>query len=87
MAILKLEICSGTSCHLMGSFDLYRSLDFLPRDYKEYLEIVKVPCLGKCGEGPNIRLGGKTYTHMTPEEIKLVIKREIDKLRGGKDGC
>ncbi|MDK2823366.1 MAG: hypothetical protein PWQ67_270 [Clostridia bacterium] len=79
MRKVKLEICSGTSCHLMGSFDLNQVVNNLKPQYKEHLEISVIPCLGECGEGPNIRFNGILYTQVTPERLKKMIIQSTQK--------
>jgi len=79
LAKLHLEICSGTSCHLMGSFDLYQTVESLRSQYKEHLEVSVVTCLGKCGQGPSIKFNGTVYTQVTPEQLKKMIMQAVDK--------
>jgi len=82
---IKLEICSGTSCHLMGAFDLHQAIEALESKYKQYLEINPITCLGKCGQGPNVRFNGEIYTHVTPDQLKNLIEKKLKK-RGEADG-
>lgn len=79
MTKIELKICSGTSCHLMGSFDLHQAIESIPEQYKENLEVSVISCLGKCGEGPNVSLDGTIYTQVTPEQLKNMVIKALKK--------
>jgi NADH:ubiquinone oxidoreductase subunit E len=53
---IKVTICSGTTCYVMGGAQLMMLEDMLPPDLKERVEIVGSPCLeackGKAGQKP-----------------------------------
>jgi len=82
---IMLEICAGTSCHLMGASDLRQVVEKLKIQYKEYLEIRVVPCLKQCAKGPNIRINGEIYMQITPEQLKKIVKRKIEQ-KGDANG-
>ena len=51
--MLTVELCMGTSCHLMGVQDLVAVLETLPAEQREQIEIKGVTCFKNCGKGPN----------------------------------
>jgi NADH:ubiquinone oxidoreductase subunit E len=57
---VKVEICRGTSCHLLGSQELLAAVKSLPPERQAQLEIVMVDCL-KSFAKPNIGLMAKCY--------------------------
>ena len=77
--MLQLEICSGTSCHLMGCSDLKQVLDELPPAVKNQIQITPVACLGHCAKGPNIKFAEVLYHRVTPQFLKELIVTQIEK--------
>ena len=71
---LTVEICEGTSCHLLGAEDLFEALKRLPRAIQDAVHIQGVKCLKSCGKGPNVRINGLVLTDMTPEQLLRVIE-------------
>jgi NADH:ubiquinone oxidoreductase subunit E len=67
------EICVGTSCHLLGSQDLIEALNRLPQDVRETLDVKGTICLKGCGQGPNVRVDGIVYNAVTPERLFDII--------------
>ena len=49
--MLTVELCMGTSCHLMGVQDLVAVLETLPAEQREQTEIKGVTCFKNCGKG------------------------------------
>ncbi|NMC31801.1 MAG: (2Fe-2S) ferredoxin domain-containing protein [Veillonellaceae bacterium] len=74
MRKVKVEICRGTSCHLLGSQELLAAVKSLPPERQAQLEIVMVDCLKSCRQGPNIRIDGKVLSGLTPEELVLLLQ-------------
>lgn len=68
-AKVKVEICIGTSCHLMGSPLIIEFLENLPESVKVRLNIVYATCLKRCQEGPRLTIGGRSLTRATPEMV------------------
>ena len=45
--MLTVEICMGTSCHLMGSQDLLAVIEALPAEQRQLIEVKGVTCFKK----------------------------------------
>lgn len=75
--MLTVEICMGTSCHLMGTQDLMDVLDALPAEQRKLLEIKGVTCFKKCGKGPNVRINGELLENATPELLLEVLQANL----------
>ena len=73
---MKVEICRGTSCHLMGSQELMEVVKSLPADRQEQIELSIVDCLKSCRQGPNVRIDGKLFSGLTPEELAAMLQEE-----------
>ena len=50
-----LEICAGPNCSRRGQ------LAALAEEYRGRVEVRFVPCMRRCGKGPNLRLDGRLY--------------------------
>lgn len=77
MEKLTVEICVGTSCHLLGAQDLLDAINNLPEAKKARLEVSGVHCLKNCGKGPNVRINGVVLSGVTPERMLQVIDDNI----------
>ncbi len=77
MDIIKIEICVGTSCHLMGSNLILDFLENLPEDVKRRIDISYISCLNKCSKGPLVRVGDLEIENTTPEKINRVLEKQL----------
>ena len=75
--MLTVELCMGTSCHLMGVQDLVTVLESLPDDQRQKIEIKGVTCFKKCGKGPNIRVNGELISNATPDRLLEVLQANL----------
>lgn len=72
---IKLEICCGTACYLLGAQRLMELQDKLPEALKDKVEVEAKACLGLCnsdrlGGAPYVRLNGtEVIAHATVEDI------------------
>ncbi len=63
MKKIKIELCVGTNCYILGGSDLLDLENVLPDAYTEYIEIDGSPCLDFCKqvdnkEVPYVRING-----------------------------
>lgn len=72
--MIYLEICLGTACHLMGSEEIFSSIDTLPDHIKSKITVRGMHCLGACDVGPNVRINGTIYNQMTPDKLAECLK-------------
>ncbi|AZR74158.1 hypothetical protein BBF96_12575 [Anoxybacter fermentans] len=63
------EVCIGTSCHLMGAQDLIRAVQGLPGEKLNSIQLKTVPCLKSCDKSPAVRINGQIFAPITPEEL------------------
>jgi NADH:ubiquinone oxidoreductase subunit E len=75
--MLTVEICMGTSCHLMGAQDLISILESLPASQREQVEIKGVTCFKNCGKGPSVRINGELISNATPDRLLEIIQANI----------
>lgn len=77
VSTLLVEICLGTSCHLMGSQDILDAIESLPPDKRGKIDLRGVTCLKTCRKGPNARINGVVLSEMTPERTLAVIEDNL----------
>ena len=63
---IKVEICCGTACYILGASQLVELAENLPENLKDKVEIEARPCLDLC-ERDN--LGGAPYVRINDTEI------------------
>lgn len=78
MAAMIIEVCVGTSCHLMGSQDLIDALNTLPYDQRDCIEVRGITCLKVCGNGPSVRINDEIFSNMTPERLLQLVEKNLD---------
>ena len=84
---IKVEICCGTACYLLGAMKLMELAENVPEDVKGLVEFEAKSCLGKCdrdeiGRTPYVRFNGSEWMESaTPDRVlsrirELAGKRE-----------
>ncbi|TDA67012.1 MAG: NAD(P)H-dependent oxidoreductase subunit E [Clostridia bacterium] len=77
----EIDVCTGTACHLRGAqrvLDTVQDLTGIKpgeTDLDSKLSLETVNCLGCCGLGPVMEIGGKTHSKMSPAEIADALKK------------
>lgn len=66
MEKIKVEICCGTACYLLGAAKLMNIEDELPENLKDKVDIQARTCLGLCERD---HLGGAPYVKFNETEI------------------
>ncbi|SHE37710.1 Thioredoxin-like [2Fe-2S] ferredoxin [Marinitoga hydrogenitolerans DSM 16785] len=73
---MKIEICVGTTCHLMGSSMLLEIINDLPEDVKNSINVKYSGCFDLCYgdmKPPIVKIDEKFYDNMAPEKFKEVV--------------
>lgn len=78
MKPLKIELCAGTACHLMGASDLLEALQGLPATTQRLISVQLTHCLGACGQGPNVRIDGVVYSKLPREELQRLLAQLLE---------
>ncbi|MDR1141964.1 MAG: (2Fe-2S) ferredoxin domain-containing protein [Planctomycetaceae bacterium] len=63
---IKVEICLGTTCHLMGASELVDLEQQLPAELAGMIEVVGSACLGACR---NRQYGGAPYVRINEKQL------------------
>lgn len=74
---VKVKICVGTTCFVMGASELQNLEDFLPEEMKNKVEISGTTCLGACkddryGDAPFVTVNDEVISNGT---INSIIKK------------
>ncbi len=77
MKKIKLEICQGTSCHLLGSQELLEVVETLPAPRRETIDLCKVDCLKSCRQGPNVRVDGVLVSGLTADRLLGLLEEKF----------
>lgn len=74
---IELEICQGTSCHLLGSQELWEAMGTLPEKWRKAIVLKRVDCLKSCRQGPNVKIDGTVVSGLTPESLVLLLEEKL----------
>ena len=71
---IKIEICCGTTCYLLGAADLLQLESRLPEEWKDLVDVSAVPCLAACttdnlGGAPFVRIAGMLVPRASVESV------------------
>ena len=86
---IKVEICLGTTCSVLGSFRLSALEEQLPPELKDRVEVVGCACLDVChdrnyGNAPFVRINDDRIVDNATIEKVIDILRD-DYLPGGNE--
>lgn len=76
---IKVKVCMGTHCTMMGNLNLYEDLLNVARKYPDRIDLDTVKCLNACSEGraPVVLINDSVRTMAKPQEIIAEILEEI----------
>ena len=80
MEKIKLKLCMGTMCYIMGGAELKDIAEVLPEEVKQYIDISFSSCLGFCNDRqapPYIELNGRVVAGVSKTSLIQLIKEEI----------
>jgi formate dehydrogenase len=67
---ITVRVCDSLSCSLAGSDTLLRQLQ---RDLVGDVQVVNVPCLGRCEQAPAAQVGQQAVSHATTEKVARLV--------------
>ena len=77
---MKIKICVGTMCHLMGSNEILSLAKELLEKYPEAIELSAATCLEYCHLGkkpPRIVIDNEIYENVTPELFSNLVGERL----------
>jgi len=83
MKKLRLEICCGTTCYMMGANSLLNIENEMPADLRGKTDVRALPCLGLCGDkelagAPYVKLNGQIIEKATAEKIYAKMREMLE---------
>lgn len=85
MEKVKVKICAGTACFVMGAPQI-QSLEFAaPEDLADKIEVTEVRCMDYCSrgkgynKGPFVEINGEVIEEATMEKVVAKIREVIAK--------
>ncbi len=80
MENVKVEICAGTACYLLGSAGIMGLENRLDEEMRKHVEIELITCLGRCNDE---RIGGSPYVRFNGTEwmANATPDRVLDRIR------
>jgi NADH:ubiquinone oxidoreductase subunit E len=71
---IKVAICTGTTCYMMGGSELLLLVDYLSPEMLDRVEIAAVDCFGFCGEAeagksPFVTVNGERLEQATIQSV------------------
>ena len=76
--IMKITICVGSTCHLLGSkrvVDRFKEL-VEENNLSDKIELAGKFCMGKCGEGVCVTIGETTHS-IQPDAVDEFFNAEV----------
>jgi len=82
MKTIRVEICMGTTCYVMGSSALANIANELPGELRNAVEVVGSHCLKACSSGdfdgaPYARVDGELIASATKQKLIEAIERRL----------
>ena len=75
---MKIVVCVGTYCHLMGSMPIYQFLEDYLRKHPGAFELDMTNCLDFCNrqpyEAPIVKIDEKVYSKISVDKLKNILK-------------
>ena len=77
---ISVELCMGSSCFARGNSEILQAIEsyISEKGLEDQVELVGHLCLGKCNQGPNLRIDGTDYSAISPEEAISCIARALE---------
>jgi NADH:ubiquinone oxidoreductase subunit E len=86
MKKIKVSICTGTACFVMGASDLILIGEKLPEDLKDKVEIEGITCMGSCknaksGKAPFVKVNGELISEANVASVIEKIREAVNSVK------
>lgn len=83
MKPIKIEVCLGTTCFVMGGEGLQNMIEILQKKYGDKINVEAVRCLDICAneafsKAPYVRLSGEIVSEANLEKLQNIIEKKIN---------
>lgn len=84
--MLTITICVGSSCSVRGSDEFAAALEELieREGLSERIRLVGAFCMEKCSKGVSVRVGGRQYREISPEDAEAFFHNEVLQILEGE---
>ncbi|MGM0445269.1 MAG: NAD(P)H-dependent oxidoreductase subunit E [Bacillota bacterium] len=80
MSNVKVEICIGTPCYLMGARELIDEVQKMKKEYEDKIELKSLHCIEeRCEKAPIVKINGEIYEEVTYDKLQRVVKEKLAK--------
>lgn len=80
MSNVKVEICIGTPCYLMGARELIDEVQKMKKEYEDKIELKSLHCIEeRCEKAPIVKINGEIYEEVTYDKLQKVVKEKLAK--------
>lgn len=88
MEKIKVNICNGTTCFVMGASKFQEAENLIPEKLKKYVDVRLQSCLDLCKnneytKSPYIKVDDEVISEATVEKLLDVIQRKINEINQG----
>lgn len=85
-SLIKVEVCCGTTCFLLGARDLLALADDPPAAWRSRVEVIATPCMDACNGNrfsgsPYVRINGTLLSGATRDLVAERVNAMLDKLQ------
>jgi NADH:ubiquinone oxidoreductase subunit E len=78
---VSIEICDGANCQTKSADELIRKIESFLKikvdGYDRNFSLKKMSCVGRCVEGPVVKINGVIYTRMTADKVIALIQSKF----------
>jgi NADH:ubiquinone oxidoreductase subunit E len=85
MEKIKVKVCLGTTCFVMGAAQLQELMELVPKKFGDRVEVTGNPCLGLCSidweysRAPYVKIDDDVIVEATVEKVLNAIERKLVK--------
>ncbi len=75
---IKVEICLGTPCYLMGARELIDDMKSLREEHPDKIKLKTLHCIeDRCDKAPIVKVDGQIYEEMNPDKLRKLVLDKI----------
>ncbi|MGM0438096.1 MAG: (2Fe-2S) ferredoxin domain-containing protein [Bacillota bacterium] len=79
--MVKVKICVGSHCSLVGALNILDTLEELKEEYPEQIQIKRVECMDRCGDIKNAPVVKVDDELITSAQTQVVISKVMERIK------
>ena len=79
-AKVNIKVCSGSACHLKGSYEIISSLQSILEEEevpKEVVDVSAVFCMGECTKAVSVQVNDDPVCSLSPGTVKEFFETKV----------